>query len=471
MTAPHQPTAPELIDRSRLTGNQKQLIALTIVGNVAEFFDLFLIGFVILLLVDQPGWQLTGTQIGVIGAASGVGTVIGAILWGRLADTVGRKHAFISCIAVLTVFTAATVTVQPGQWLLLAGLRVGVCIGVGGLNITSVPYVQEFVPARQRGLLSGLTSVFIPLGLFLGAVATATVGDAIGWRGLVALGCLPVLLMPWAARVPESPRFLLSAGQRDRARAAYGWALEIPAGDIVLPGDSDRDRRQADSAARRRAAGLAAVVTGQKKALAVVAAGSFCFLFGVFAIQSWGQLLMNKSFGMSATAVGVAFMVAAVADIAGRFGCAWFSDRAGRRAALLIWGGLGAAGCLLSAAATWLFAHGVLGQSTAGAVFFTGIVVTLGFGDGAFGILNAFGAEQFSTATRSTGVGLGYGIGATAKIIGPYTVGVMVGGNPTAGQVTVPFVIFAALFTAGALIYQLAEETRGQSLSDLGRKK
>ncbi|MGJ9488366.1 MFS transporter [Actinotignum sp. GS-2025c] len=156
-------TAMQQVDSRPLTRNQRSLIGMTVVGNISEFFDLFLIGFVIALLMKTPGWELTGMQAGIIGAASGVGTVVGAIMWGRLADSFGRKTAFISCIVVLVVFTALCLTITPGQWLLLALYRVGVCIGVGGLNITSIPYVQEFVPAKQRGLLSGLTSVFIPL--------------------------------------------------------------------------------------------------------------------------------------------------------------------------------------------------------------------------------------------------------------------------------------------------------------------
>lgn len=56
-------------------------------------------------------------------------------------------------------------------------------------------------------------------------------------------------------------------------------------------------------------------------------------------------------------------------------------------------------------------------------VFFSGILIAMTFGDGAFGILNAFGGEQFSNEARGTGLGLGYGIGSSAKIIGPLIMG------------------------------------------------
>ncbi|MCT6900520.1 MAG: MFS transporter, partial [Bifidobacterium sp.] len=85
-------TAYEQIDSRPLTGHQKSIIGLAIAGNISEFFDMFLIGFVVSLLTSA--WHLTGVSAGIILACSGLGTVIGSILWGRLADRFGRKHAF-----------------------------------------------------------------------------------------------------------------------------------------------------------------------------------------------------------------------------------------------------------------------------------------------------------------------------------------------------------------------------------------
>ena len=94
------------------------------------------------------------------------------------------------------------------------------------------------------------------------------------------------------------------------------------------------------------------------------------------------------------------------------------------------------------------------------------------FGDGAFGILNAFGAEQFPNEVRSTGLGLGYGIGATAKIFGPAPMGMLVGGsmikqNVTRAAVPPEFYLFAAPLTLGGIIYLFAKETRNVNLKQL----
>ncbi len=441
-------TASEQIDSRPLTKNQKNLIALVIVANISEFFDMFLIGFVVSLLTKP--WNLTGWEAGIILACSGLGTVVGAILWGALADRIGRRRSFFWCVLLFTVFTAVTVLTPERGWIMLAVLRILVGIGVGGLNITSIPYVQEFVPAKRRGLLAGLASVFIPLGLLLGAQAQQWLGEPIGWRGLIALGAIPVLLLLWLRQVPESPRYLQTVGRDDEAKAAYAWALQEPVervGELPVVEVSEKSS-------------FGVVFRNYPKELAIITLGSFSFILGSFTVQSWGQTLLKDGFGFSAAMVGALFTVVSVLDMVGRLGSAWLADRIGRRMVMLSFGLLGALGCVIAALAQdpW--------------VFFIGILVIMTFGDGAFGILNAFGAEQFPNEARSTGLGLGYGIGAMAKVVGPFLMGALIGGdaikqNVTRDAVPPAFFLFAALLVIGGVLYLFAKETRNVALEKI----
>lgn len=453
-----QLTAMEQIDSGKLTRNQKSLIGLAIVGNISEFFDMFLIGFIVALLMKDPGWNLTGFHSGVVLAGAGLGTVLGSIFWGRLADFLGRKKAFIYCIIILAVFTVLCLVVPVNGWILLAILRVGVGFGVGGLSITSIPFVQEFVPSKQRGLLSGLTAVFIPAGIMLGSIATSTLGVSFGWRGLVVIGALPIFLVFWAMKVPESPRFHQTKGNNEAARNAYAWALNIAPEDVgPLPEIAPKSQK-----------GFRVLFERHKKALAIVTIGSFSFILGSFTIQSWGQSILGTSFQFDVQQVSLMFIGVSIADLLGRLGAAWISDKIGRRKVMLIWGLLGAVGCLIAAFGAKMGAAQDSNLFSAGMLFFLGIVIAMAFGDGAFGVLNPFGAEQFSTEIRSTGLGLGYGLGATAKIVGPYFVGMLIGGGkPTAGVVFVPFIVFAILFAVGAIIYQFAKEAKGKQLEEI----
>lgn len=439
------PSATQQIDSRPLTGHQRGLIGLVVVGNISEFFDMFLIGFVVSLLVAP--WHLTGFEAGVILACSGLGTVVGAVAWGRCADAFGRRTAFFWCIVTFVIFTLLSLLTPERGWAMLALLRIGVGIGVGGLNITSIPYVQEFVPAKQRGLLAGLASVFIPFGLLLGAQAQQWLGEPIGWRGLVALGVLPIFLLLWLRKMPESPRFLQSKGRLDEARQALAWAMKIDASEVgELP--------EAENAPT---ASYAVVFRRYLRPLVIVTLGSFCFILGSYTVQSWGQTLLKDGYGFTAAFVGLLFTFVSLGDMAGRLASAWLADIIGRRAVLFLFGLIGAGGSLIAAFAS------------DGWVFFVGILITMTFGDGAFGVLNAFGAEHFPNEARATGLGLGYGLGATAKIIGPALMGMLIGGTMISQNVTlhaVPpaFVLFAMLLVAGGVIYLFAKETKAVSL-------
>ena len=445
-------SALEQIDSRPLTGHQRSIIGLAIVANVSEFFDMFLIGFAVVQL--QKEWSLGGFETGVILACSGLGTVLGSVLWGRAADQMGRRRTFFWCVLLFTIFTLASVFTPTGWWMMLALLRVLVGVGVGGLNIVSIPYVQEFVPTRQRGLLAGLGSVFIPLGLFLGSLGQRAMHD--NWRGLIALGAIPILLLAWIRIVPESPRFLLSRGREREARESIAWALELSPDAVGVLPPVETEQRIAYSELFRR----------HLRPLLIVSIGSFCFILGSFTVQSWGQTLLEVGFDdINADTVGTLFMGVSLVDLLGRLASAWLADRIGRRWTMFSFGLIGAAGAVIVAfsahwEASWI-------------IFFTGVCITMAFGDGAFGILNAFGGEQFPNDARGTGLGLGYGIGAIAKIIGPLLMGAMIGSDnlkelahPLAA-VFPAFMFFAAMLVLGGFVYLLARETKGEVLEDI----
>jgi putative MFS transporter len=157
-------------------------------------------------------------------------------------------------------------------------------------------------------------------------------------------------------------------------------------------------------------------------------------------------------------------MVVSLGDLLGRLCSAWLADRIGRRWTMFGFGMVGALGLLVAAASVLIARTASWEASTAGWVFFTGILVAMTFGDGAFGILNAFGAEQFPNEARSTGLGLGYGIGASAKVFGPVLLGALFGAKVTLGSIPPAFTLFAVLLVVGGITYLFAAETKGKSL-------
>jgi putative MFS transporter len=210
--------------QQKLTKNQYRLIAMAIVCNLLEFYDFFMIGFV-LAFVAAP-WRLTYGQSAVVLLSSGIGAIFGAGLWGWLADRIGRRKVLTATVFTFSVGTGILALTPEKAWIFLSVFRFVVGLGVGGLYSVILPLVQEFVPASKRGRISGLVTAAVPLGLGLGALLGAVLGPVLGWRGLFALGVVPapliLLIRVW---MPESPHWLMRMGRAEEARKSLAWAL------------------------------------------------------------------------------------------------------------------------------------------------------------------------------------------------------------------------------------------------------
>src|SRR5471032_690486 len=216
----------EVLDRQlRLTGNQKKIIAAAVIGDALEFFDYFLIGFVLAFLIGP--WKLTFGQSATVLMSSGIGAIIGAFAWGWLADRVGRRMVFIGTVLNFSIATGLLYFTPDNGWIYLTIMRFFVGVGVGGLYCVDLPLVQEFMPSNKRGWIGGLVTCVIPLGTGLGAVLGANIGSG-DWRLLFAIGVLPSLLVLLVRLwVPESPRWLARQGRYAEARRSLAWAMEV----------------------------------------------------------------------------------------------------------------------------------------------------------------------------------------------------------------------------------------------------
>src|SRR6267154_2955051 len=214
-----------------LTTNQWKIIATANVGDMLDFFDFFLIGYVLAFILKD--WHLTYGQSAVILVSAGFGAVPGAFFWGWMGDRIGRRKVFmmtalnVAGATGILYFTPEPDALIPG-WIFLAFWRFFVGFGNAGLIAVDIPLVQEFVPASKRGWVSGLTTVLLPAGNIMGAVAGAYLAPSIGWRGLFLVGIAPALLVLMIRYwVPESPHWLMRMGRMEEARKSLAWALQV----------------------------------------------------------------------------------------------------------------------------------------------------------------------------------------------------------------------------------------------------
>src|SRR5579864_9052489 len=225
--------------QEKLTAKQWRIIATANLGDMLDFFDFFLIGYVLAFIIG--GWNLTFGQSAIILMSSGLGAVPGAFFWGWMADRVGRRKVFMAT-ALNVALATGIMAFTPDQngwiagWIFLAFFRFFVGFGNAGLIAVDIPLVQEFVPSYKRGWVSGMTTVLLPAGNLMGAVSGAYLAPLIGWRGLFLVGLAPALLVLMIrAWVPESPRWLLRMGRMEEARKSLAWALQIDPSRIDLP--------------------------------------------------------------------------------------------------------------------------------------------------------------------------------------------------------------------------------------------
>jgi len=168
------------------------------------------------------GLGLTSEQVGESAGAYVAGAVIGAILFGGLADRYGRRKLFFATLGLYAVATIAS-GFAP-DFLSFAALRFLTGAGIGGEYAAINSAIQEFMPARLRGRIDLAVNGSFWVGAAAGAGGAIVLLDsglfspAWGWRiAFVIGGALALAILPLRRFVPESPRWLLLRRRRDEA--------------------------------------------------------------------------------------------------------------------------------------------------------------------------------------------------------------------------------------------------------------
>jgi MFS family permease len=175
-------------------------------------------------LKESSTLGLTNSEIGRAGSAYLAGAVVGALFFGWLTDRLGRKKLFFITIAVYLTATAAT-ALSWNFWS-FAIFRLLTGAGIGGEYTAINSTIQELVPARLRGWTDLAINGSFWVGAALGAAGSivlldpAIIDPAVGWRLAfligAALGMIIFVMRRW---IPESPRWLATHGQPQRAEA------------------------------------------------------------------------------------------------------------------------------------------------------------------------------------------------------------------------------------------------------------
>jgi len=311
---------------------------------------------------------LTESQIGLTGSAYILGAVLGALVFGRLTDTLGRRRLFTITVAVYLIATVATgFSWNFGSFLLF---RFITGAGIGGEYGAVNSAIQELIPARRRGYTDLAVNGSFWIGAALGALGSlvvlnpAVLPQAWGWRLAFVIGGLLASVIIFIRRfIPESPRWLMTHGRPDEAEAVIeeiegrverDTGARLPAIDLAklrfVHRESTRWTEIAATLLRRHP---------RRTVLGVVlmATQAFCYnaIFFTYA------LILTKFYGIAPEAIGWFMLPFALGNVMGPLLLGRLFDTVGRRT--MISATYGLAGALLCVTG-WMFAQGMLTAQT-----------------------------------------------------------------------------------------------------------
>ena len=192
-------------------------------GFFTDAYDLFIIGVALVLIKEQ--WHLSAVQTSFLGGATLLATLVGALVFGRVADLVGRTRVY-GLVAGLMAFGAFATALAP-SYIWLVAFRFVLGIGIGGDYPVSAVMASEYANRQRRGLLVSLVFSSQAAGLIIGpvvalALLASGVNHEVAWRLMLGLGALPALSVLYLRiKTPESPRYAAQVqGRESEARAS-----------------------------------------------------------------------------------------------------------------------------------------------------------------------------------------------------------------------------------------------------------
>ena len=394
----------KFIDRQPVGGFQIKLLLTCAAVLFLDGFDTQAIGYVAPALARE--WGLSKAALGPVFSAGLFGLMIGALVFGPLADRIGRRKIIIFSTLAFGLGTLATAFVSDVNTLLAIRFLTG--LGLGGAMPNAVAMTSEFSPHRRRATMVMIMFCGFSIGAALGGLLAAALIPQFGWRSVFVVGGVaPVLLVPIVAwRLPESVRFLALTGQANARvaellgqidpKAAFAPATQFIVHEPRLVGMPVRHLF-------REGRALPTVL------LWVV---FFMSLLDLYFLSNWLPTVLND-LGASVSSAAVIGSMLQVGGVVGTFALGSIIDRFSFRALAVVY----------FAAVFAVGAIGQLGHSVAWvtmAIFAAGFCIV-----GGQIAANALAATFYPTSVRATGVGWALGIGRVGSIIGPLVGGAL----------------------------------------------
>jgi len=382
-------------------------------GWLLDAFDVMLYAMVLAHLMAHFG--MTKDTAGLLNSVTLVASAVGGVLFGFVADRVGRTRALMASILIYSLASGACglaqTIVQLGFFRLILGL------GMGGEWSTGAALVAETWRATHRGKALALMQSSWAIGEGLAAVVAGVLLGPYGWRAVFFVGVLPALLVFWILRRVREPRLWSARREPTRVPLARLWQADLR--------------------------GYAIVATLMNTAT----------LFGYWGLFTWIPAYLalpteqgGRGLGLLQTTLWLVLM--GIGKWFGYVSFGYFADSVGRKKAYSSY-------LLVAAVLVPLF--GATADPTALLVLGASVAF---FGTGYFSGFGAIASELFPTEIRATAMGLSYNLGRAVSALAPFLIGALA----LRYALGLAFGITSGAFLLAALLASLLPETKGKVL-------
>lgn len=395
---------------------RKALVAASM-GWLLDAFDVMLYALILTAVIADLG--LSRAEGGLMASLTLGASAVGGLLFGVIADKLGRTRALSLSILLYSVFTFACGLAQ-NVWQ-FAAFRILLGLGMGGEWASGAVLVSETWPEKHRGKALGIMQSCWAIGYGLAAMVVALVLPTFGWRAVFFVGIAPALFTLWIRRSVKEPEMWL-------AQSRHGL--------------SSRQK----SAPRQRGkfpVRIALFLTAMNAAT----------MFAWWGLNLWVPSYLSLpttqgGVGLSTTTMSL-FVVAMQAGMwLGYVSFGFISDAFGRRPTYISY-------LLMAAMLVWYY----------GFAREPWILLVLGpfvafFGTGYFSGFGAVASELFPTSIRATALGVTYNSGRLLSAIAPFIVGTMAQNRGFGAA----FTMTSIFFIIAATLWLGIPETKGRKL-------
>jgi benzoate transport len=436
----------QIIDQSKMTTAQIVVVALTVLLNATDGFDVLSIAFA------SPGiskeWGIPTGQLGIVLSMELIGMAFGSVLLGGVADKIGRRPTLIGCLLVMAAGMIGAPTASSP--VILSLWRIFTGLGIGGMLSATNAVVGEFSSTRRRAFCISMMVIGYPLGAGIGGLYASSLIGAYGWRAVFYFGAaMTIILLPALYfLIPESVHWL-ARKQPENALSRINASLKKLgyAAIAALPEIHHEERKKS----------LADIFSPALRMTTIlVTFGYFLHIFTFYFLLKWTpKIIVNMNF--PPPEAGHVLAMANLGGAAGGFLFGVLTRYVGLKPLTI--------GILaLNAIAVTTF-----GRSPADLGTLTMLAMVVGFfANAAVSGLYSIVAYGFPTHVRATGTGFVIGVGRGGAALSPITAGYLMDGGMNLP--TVAMIMGAGSFIAAVVLIFLKMGTDQPALAGSANK-